>query len=171
MISGSRPEQPAQTPHSKATVSPVPQRQLSTARRAATSRPPNAIKASSLSSVSQLPINPPATSIPPVPGQTLSPNNNDNNQTGPPLTTHPSEHPQNTALTLPAQRRLKAPLRKSLSDPTALTGQTSLQPRPAPTKSSLSTLAERDEPHDQGPWSAEALDLFDFWPPGRPKPI
>lgn len=168
MISGPRLEQPAQTPHIKATLSPVLPRQPFVARRAATSRPPNVTKASSLSGVPQLPINPSASSIPPVPRQILSSNNN---QTGSPSTTHPSENPPNKPPILPAQKHLKAPLRKSLSDPTALIGQTSLQPRSVLTKSSLGTMAEQGEPQDQGPWSAEALDLFDFWPPGRPKPV
>ncbi|KAL1956781.1 hypothetical protein VTO42DRAFT_6835 [Malbranchea cinnamomea] len=27
-----------------------------------------------------------------------------------------------------------------------------------------------DDDEEQGPWTSEALDLFDWWPPGRPKP-
>lgn len=69
------------------------------------------------------------------------------------------------ARNFPTKRPLDAPLHKSLSDPTALTARPSLQTRPE-----LSTTSEQVEELDQGPWTSEALDLFDFWPPGRPKP-
>lgn len=58
-------------------------------------------------------------------------------------------------------------LRKSFSDPTALTGATGIQSR-RPGRSTLGPIDEGKS--DQGPWTAEAMDLFDFWPPGRPKP-
>ncbi|PLB33200.1 uncharacterized protein BDW47DRAFT_114404 [Aspergillus candidus] len=60
-------------------------------------------------------------------------------------------------------------LRKALSDPTALTrrnGPTALTRRNNPFGGPL----QEDTPGEQGPWTAEAMDLFDFWPPGRPKP-
>lgn len=61
-------------------------------------------------------------------------------------------------------------LRKSLSDPSALTSAVGIQARQVPGRSSLGTILDEDGVHDQGPWTSEALDLFDFWPPGRPKP-
>ncbi|KAJ5461841.1 uncharacterized protein N7458_003393 [Penicillium daleae] len=83
-------------------------------------------------------------------------------------TVPPSAH-QNPLLSrnLPAKRALDAPLRKSLSDPTALT---TVQTRPTLSRSALSAVPEQHEPVEEGPWTSEALDLFDFWPPGRPKP-
>lgn len=61
-------------------------------------------------------------------------------------------------------------LRKSYSDPTTLTSANGLRPRSLPFKSPLNNCMEEDQPHEQGPWTSEALDLFDFWPPGRLKP-
>lgn len=61
-------------------------------------------------------------------------------------------------------------LRKSYSDPTTLTTANGVRPRSLPFKSPLNRFMEEDEPREQGPWTSEALDLFDFWPPGRPKP-
>ncbi|PKY06191.1 hypothetical protein P168DRAFT_302574 [Aspergillus campestris IBT 28561] len=61
-------------------------------------------------------------------------------------------------------------LRKALSDPTALTrrnGPTALTMRNNPFGGPL----QEDTPGEQGPWTAEAMDLFDFWPPGREKPV
>ncbi|KAL4863266.1 hypothetical protein BDV12DRAFT_189825 [Aspergillus spectabilis] len=57
-------------------------------------------------------------------------------------------------------------LRKSLSDPTTIT---SLHSRPISAPSPLNPITGGHD--EQGPWTSEALDLFDFWPPGRPKPI
>jgi len=71
---------------------------------------------------------------------------------------------------LPARRALDAPLRKSLSDPTALTAQRTLQSRSTLMQNAMSTVSEQPEVYEEGPWTCEALDLFDFWPPGRPKP-
>lgn len=70
---------------------------------------------------------------------------------------------------LPAKRSLDAPLRKSLSDPSALANKPTLQTRPTLMRSAMTTIPEPEET-DEGPWTSEALDLFDFWPPGRPKP-
>ncbi|KAF7586902.1 hypothetical protein BBP40_008031 [Aspergillus hancockii] len=61
-------------------------------------------------------------------------------------------------------------LRKSYSDPTALTTINGIRPRSLPFKSPLNHQMDEDPPREQGPWTSEALDLFDFWPPGRPKP-
>ncbi|EPS34698.1 hypothetical protein PDE_09662 [Penicillium oxalicum 114-2] len=67
----------------------------------------------------------------------------------------------------PVRRALDAPFRKSISDPGALiTGQS----RSVLTRSALSAIPEHHEPVEEGPWTSEALYLFDFWPPGRPKP-
>ncbi|KAJ5388584.1 hypothetical protein N7509_011125 [Penicillium cosmopolitanum] len=73
------------------------------------------------------------------------------------------------ARNLPAKRSLDVPFRKSLSDPTALS-RPGLQARPSLMRSALSQVPEHSEEIGQGPWTSEALDLFDFWPPGRPKP-
>ncbi|EAW18017.1 DNA helicase ZGRF1-like domain-containing protein [Aspergillus fischeri NRRL 181] len=61
-------------------------------------------------------------------------------------------------------------LRKALSDPTALTTSTSVQSRSLLSRGSVDTYLIEENPPEQGPWTSEALDLFDFWPPGRPKP-
>jgi hypothetical protein len=61
-------------------------------------------------------------------------------------------------------------LRKALSDPTALTTSTSVQSRSLLSSGSVDTSPVEENPPEQGPWTSEALDLFDFWPPGRPKP-
>lgn len=74
--------------------------------------------------------------------------------------------PQN----FPIKRALDAPLRKSLSDPTALTGRPALHTRPTLMRSAMSAVPEEPQVIEEGPWTSEALDLFDFWPPGRPKP-
>ncbi|KAJ5626727.1 hypothetical protein N7528_004154 [Penicillium herquei] len=73
--------------------------------------------------------------------------------------------------TLPARRALTAPLRKSVSDPSALANKPSLQTRPTAMRSAMSAVPEEPEVHEEGPWTSEALDLFEFWPPGRPKPV
>lgn len=70
----------------------------------------------------------------------------------------------------PAKRSIDAPLRKSLSDPTALIARSGLQSRPSLMRNALSTVPEQEQEIEQGPWTSEALDLFDFWPPGRAKP-
>lgn len=72
--------------------------------------------------------------------------------------------------TLSARRSLDVPLRKSLSDPTALTAKRGLQTRPTLMRSAMSAAPEPPTEGEEGPWTCEALDLFDFWPPGRPKP-
>jgi hypothetical protein len=80
----------------------------------------------------------------------------------------PADAPRN----LPARRSFDAPLRKSLSDPSALNNKPSLQARPTPMRNAMSAVPEESGGvHEEGPWTAEALDLFDFWPPGRPKPV
>jgi hypothetical protein len=61
-------------------------------------------------------------------------------------------------------------LRKALSDPTALTTSTSVQSRSLLSRGSVDIYPIEENPPEQGPWTSEALDLFDFWPPGRPKP-
>jgi len=68
---------------------------------------------------------------------------------------------------------------KSYSDPSAFHTANSIQSRQLPS-STLELLAEdsdedeeqrRDQVQEEGPWTVEALDLFDFWPPGRPRPV
>lgn len=61
-------------------------------------------------------------------------------------------------------------LRKSYSDPTTLTSANRFQGRAASSTSLLNSGDGVDTNNEQGPWTTEALDLFDFWPPGRPKP-
>ena len=67
-------------------------------------------------------------------------------------------------------RKPQKGLRKTLSDPSALTTVAGIQSRRYPGRSSLSTVVDEEKVNDQGPWTSEALDLFDFWPPERPKP-
>ncbi|KAF3482500.1 uncharacterized protein GIQ15_05259 [Arthroderma uncinatum] len=83
----------------------------------------------------------------------------------------PSEdHPR----TLQSERN--APPERSVLDPSALK-----PPQPVVKKRSVQTkffpdriipppVDEPEEEVEQGPWTTEALDLFDWWPPGRPKP-
>ncbi|KAF9894087.1 hypothetical protein FE257_009060 [Aspergillus nanangensis] len=61
-------------------------------------------------------------------------------------------------------------LRKAYSDPSALTSINGIRTRTVSAKSPLTTGADEENPPEQGPWTSEALYLFDFWPPGRPKP-
>ncbi|KAJ5470461.1 hypothetical protein N7530_007818 [Penicillium desertorum] len=65
---------------------------------------------------------------------------------------------------LTGKRSHDSPLRKSISDPTALTA------RQGPAGEPLDAANKENEHKEQGPWTSEALDLFDFWPAGRPKP-
>ncbi|OQE40273.1 hypothetical protein PENCOP_c006G01525 [Penicillium coprophilum] len=65
---------------------------------------------------------------------------------------------------LAGKRSIDSPLRKSISDPTALTA------RQVRAGGSFHAANMDDQPKEQGPWTSEALDLFDFWPAGRPKP-
>ncbi|KAL2812588.1 hypothetical protein BJX63DRAFT_443386 [Aspergillus granulosus] len=60
-----------------------------------------------------------------------------------------------------------AVLRKSYSDPSTID---SLRTRPLTTASPLNPATDTVDMAEQGPWTSEALDLFDYWPPGRPKP-
>ena len=94
------------------------------------------------------------------------------------------QHPISDS-TVPKNQPSKV-LRKSFSDPsTALindidTGQVHFHP---PSPFPMTTVDDRGNSasngllplwenavQDQGPWTREALDLFDFWPPGREKP-
>lgn len=68
---------------------------------------------------------------------------------------------------------------KSYSDPSAFHTVNSIQSRQLPS-STLDLLVEegsdeeeqtQNKVQEQGPWTVEALDLFDFWPPGRAKPV
>ncbi|KAJ6070236.1 hypothetical protein N7467_011555 [Penicillium canescens] len=78
--------------------------------------------------------------------------------------------PPSAIRNLTARRSLDSPFRKSLSDPTALISRQGHQ-APSNFTRSLSNAADQEnEPKEQGPWTSEALDLFDFWPAGRPKP-
>ncbi|WEW56404.1 hypothetical protein PRK78_001847 [Emydomyces testavorans] len=74
----------------------------------------------------------------------------------------------------PAQKSHGKGLLKSLSDTSALrakpTGPSrALQTRLMTAADSSATSSTMDD-EEQGPWTSEALDLFDWWPPGRPKP-
>ncbi|KAL3495930.1 hypothetical protein BJX62DRAFT_145204 [Aspergillus germanicus] len=91
----------------------------------------------------------------------------------------PSNIPSRTIPTLPSassiQPQMPFPrprstvLRKSYSDTSAIN---SFQTRPltTATNSPLNPATDTTDDSEQGPWTSEALDLFDFWPPGRPKP-
>ncbi|KAJ5113861.1 hypothetical protein N7456_002395 [Penicillium angulare] len=70
----------------------------------------------------------------------------------------------------PTRRSFDKPLRKSLSDPSALTNKPSLQNRPTLMRSAMSAVPEDSEIVEEGPWTSEAQDLFDYWPKGLPKP-
>lgn len=68
---------------------------------------------------------------------------------------------------------------KSYSDPSAFHTVNSIESRQLPS-STLDLLVEegsdeeeqtQNKVQEQGPWTVEALDLFDFWPPGRAKPV
>lgn len=72
-------------------------------------------------------------------------------------TSLPSGHPL---------RKSPKTFRKTVSDPTALRSSDGNR---AISRPSVSKQPEsKDE--EKGPWTSEALDLFDWWPPGRPKP-
>ncbi|KAJ9211023.1 hypothetical protein DTO166G4_7415 [Paecilomyces variotii] len=63
-------------------------------------------------------------------------------------------------------RKSPKTFRKTVSDPTALRSSDGNRAIARP------TLSEQPESknEEKGPWTSEALDLFDWWPPGRPKP-
>lgn len=84
----------------------------------------------------------------------------------------PSKQPLNAlraSVPKPHSRRNDTPLRKSLSDPSALTRPVS-EARPTLMRNAMSAVPEEPEAREEGPWTSEALDLFDFWPSGRPRP-
>ncbi|KAL2362952.1 hypothetical protein RJZ56_004130 [Blastomyces dermatitidis] len=78
------------------------------------------------------------------------------------------------------------PLQKALSDASTVLGRTTTPsttaavPAQTAPRTRQSLLAPKRNQHvatcvdvdeeDQGPWTEEALDLFDWWPPGRAKP-
>ncbi|GAD97368.1 hypothetical protein NFIA_079580 [Paecilomyces variotii No. 5] len=64
-------------------------------------------------------------------------------------------------------RKLPNTFRKTVSDPTALRSNDGNRAIARPP--TLSEQPERRE-DEKGPWTSEALDFFDWWPPGRPKP-
>lgn len=63
------------------------------------------------------------------------------------------------------------PLKKSISDLSSLRPQNRKHSHTvvATGKKHPDPIPEENE-HEQGPWTNEALDLFDWWPPGKPKP-
>lgn len=93
-----------------------------------------------------------------------------------PTTDHPTEPSATLAAINHAARSQGIPpptkpsargFRKSLSDPSAFHTVNSIQPRQLP---SSPLNPNQGQIQDQGPWTCEAMDLFDFWPPDRPKP-
>jgi hypothetical protein len=78
--------------------------------------------------------------------------------------------PSSVIRNLMGRRSLDSPLRKSLSDPTALNSRQGHQARSSLTRSFSNAADQENKPKEEGPWTSEALDLFDFWPAGRPKP-
>ncbi|KAL2013714.1 hypothetical protein VTN00DRAFT_1239 [Thermoascus crustaceus] len=83
----------------------------------------------------------------------------------PPVSVNRSVPPNPVAAREPPQKIF----RKSLSDPTVLRTTTGNRSRPV-SNNGQSNIASNATDDDQGPWTSEALDLFDWWPPGRPKP-
>ncbi|PGH07520.1 hypothetical protein AJ79_06255 [Helicocarpus griseus UAMH5409] len=91
----------------------------------------------------------------------------------------PQPAPQPAAAALNPIPAPPKPLQKSLSDASSALGRTTSAISAAPrTRQSLlapkrnqhvATCVDVDE-EEQGPWTEEALDLFDWWPPGREKP-
>ncbi|KAH8702426.1 hypothetical protein BGW36DRAFT_372839 [Talaromyces proteolyticus] len=71
-------------------------------------------------------------------------------------------------------RRRKEPkaFRKSYSDTTALWNELNHNHGPSlPVATERPPISESNhEDSEKGPWTAEALDFFDWWPPGRQKP-
>lgn len=101
-------------------------------------------------------------------------NNNDSNTVAPvqteplprpPVSVNRSVPPNPVAAREPPQKIF----RKSLSDPTVLRTTAGNRSRPL-SNNGQSSIALNATDDDQGPWTSEALDLFDWWPPGRPKP-
>lgn len=84
-----------------------------------------------------------------------------------PINLTSTQEPPSLPQKLRVKRALDVPFRKSISDPSALMA---VQTRPTLTRSALSAVPEQHHPIEEGPWTSEALDLFDFWPPGRLKP-
>ena len=115
--------------------------------------------------------------------RTLNRSHSDTTSLLPPVT----ENAETTTISLhpepiprPQPRGLGRPLQKSVSDVSSLrtgnskasTGrglQTTLLPMT--TAADILNASFEGEDGEQGPWTCEALDLFDFWPPGRPKPV
>ncbi|CRG87180.1 hypothetical protein PISL3812_04197 [Talaromyces islandicus] len=78
----------------------------------------------------------------------------------------------NPALAPASRRNQPKPFRKSYSDTTAL--RNADQHRHGPSSPVATRRPARTEPiheSDKGPWTAEAWDFFDWWPPGRPMPL
>lgn len=80
----------------------------------------------------------------------------------------------------PQPRSLGRSLQKSVSDVSSLRASNArpaasrgIQTRLVPMMTAGDSLSASFEGEDeeQGPWTCEAFDLFEFWPPGRPKPI
>ena len=82
-------------------------------------------------------------------------------------------------------RQQQRPLQKSHSDISGLRTKNnaggastsrSFQPKLVPmmtmtaVNNNLCAPCNGDDNEERGPWTSEALDLFDWWPPGRPKP-
>ncbi|KAL1999301.1 hypothetical protein VTN02DRAFT_4718 [Thermoascus thermophilus] len=97
--------------------------------------------------------------------------NNHNNHNDASNASNPAAPVQTGLLPRPPPQKI---FRKSLSDPTVLrtTAAAGNRSRPRPlSNGGRSGLASDATDEDQGPWTSEALDLFDWWPPGRPKPV
>lgn len=80
--------------------------------------------------------------------------------------------PVGDAHSMPAVRRNETkPFRKSYSDTTALRNADQHRHGPSlPVATSRPAKMEPIHHSDRGPWTVDALDFFDWWPPGRPKP-
>lgn len=110
-------------------------------------------------------------SNPPPPPLTRERNTISNPVVAPVQQNQPSRPPVPVRDTAPSShhplRKSPKTFRKTVSDPTALRSNDGNRAIARPP--TLSEQPERRE-DEKGPWTAEALDFFDWWPPGRPKP-
>ncbi|KAK2766138.1 hypothetical protein FQN54_007654 [Arachnomyces sp. PD_36] len=99
-------------------------------------------------------------SSPPLPPQRQEPSGGETRQVNP------------TNMEMPAPKGVPArTFQRSVSDLSSLRAQNSKHSHAivATGRKPPAPIPEEDE-DDQGPWTSEALDLFDWWPPGKPKP-
>lgn len=127
------------------------------------------------------PSNPPSTPAKPAPTPTL-PIKKEPSPSQPTIS-HPTEssgpsvlppaavdHAARSQGIPPAAKPSPRGFRKSISDPAAFHTVNSIQSRQLPPSPLNPQAGEKQgQIQDQGPWTCEAMDLFDFWPPDRLK--